>query len=82
MERDTCPFCGKKIKDMLKHFTIIHEIKTLEELRIRFKKIEIEEKKKEEFRKFVEELNEKLRKGEITGKDFRKATTKWLKEHK
>jgi len=32
-ERQTCPICGKKLKDLIRHLSIVHNLKNMEQLR-------------------------------------------------
>lgn len=65
----------------MKHFVFTHNIEDINHFKEQIEKAEKLEKTKIEFRKYVEELTERMRKGEISGKDYRELTEKWRKEH-
>lgn len=81
MKGTKCPLCGKTYNELLGHLVIAHKIDSIDHLKEKIQEEERHEKRKTEFRKYVEELHKKLRKGEISGKDFGELTVKWEKEH-
>jgi uncharacterized membrane protein len=76
-----CDICGKEVKDILRHFVIAHGIKSINHLKVEINGAEKEKIKRAEFRKYVEELHEKIKRGEISTEDYRKLVTQWSKEH-
>ena len=68
MEREICPFCGRKIRDRLKHYVLNHDIESLDDFIERFEKVKMEEEKREQ-EKLQRELEEEKRKySEAAGK--------------
>lgn len=78
----TCPLCEKNFENLLGHLIIDHKIMDIIQLKEKIEEKEKMEKKRSEFRKYVDELNKKLRNREISGKDFRELVVKWEREHK
>lgn len=76
-----CPICHKETINFLKHLRLIHEISNPEDLKQKMVKIERTQDKKEEFRKYVEEIHEKMRKEEISAEEYRELITKWNDDH-
>ena len=76
-----CNICGKEVVDILRHFAIAHRIKSINHLKVEIEKAEKEETRRAEFRKYVEELNERIKRGEISTEDYRRLVTQWFKEH-
>jgi len=76
-----CPLCEKKFENLLGHLRLDHKIADMDQLKEKVEEKEKGEKRRTEFRKYVGGLHEKLRKGEISGKDFRELTVKWQREH-
>ena len=81
MEGEACPFCGRKIGDILQHYVLDHDIKNSDDFINRFEIVKMEEEKRKAFRRYIAELNEKRRKNEITAEEFRESTTKWWRDH-
>ena len=81
MEVEACPFCGRKIGDILRHYVLDHGIESSDDFIKRFEIVKMEEEKRKVFRSYVEELKEKRRKNEISAEEFRELTTKWLRDH-
>jgi len=65
----------------LEHFVIVHKIKSADQLKDKINGRKESEKKKNEFSKYVDELSEKIERGEISTKDYRELISKWWKEH-
>ena len=76
-----CPICQKEFKDILKHFSLSHEIGDINQLKTEFETAETKEKRKEEYGKFIMEINEKLHNKEITIEVWRNLRDKWEREH-
>jgi cell fate (sporulation/competence/biofilm development) regulator YlbF (YheA/YmcA/DUF963 family) len=74
-----CPFCGKRYKDLLAHFVVAHKIKNMNHLKEEIKKKKKNEKRRTEFRRYVNELKKKQEKGEISAADYRKLIVQWRK---
>jgi SMC interacting uncharacterized protein involved in chromosome segregation len=81
VDNKRCPICGKRYKDILKHFVVAHGIKDMNQL----SQISNEAKKKEDVKKafsdYVEELKRKLRNGKISPENYRELMMKWSKDH-
>ncbi len=76
-----CPFCGRKINDMLKHFRISHDIEDMDQLSREIAKLEIGKNTQAEFGKYVEELKDKENKGLISVEDYRRLVMDWVKQN-
>ncbi len=76
-----CPLCEKEFKDILKHISLFHNVRNMENLNNIVEKDKKSKRKIIKFGHFVKELNEKLKKGEIKGKDFREAVQRWEREN-
>jgi len=81
MDSQTCPICERDFKDILKHLVIFHEIMDMGKLNQIVTEKEKQASKRLEFGKYVDELNEKIKKGDLSAEDFRILTSKWWKEH-
>lgn len=81
MTKSKCPFCEKEFENILKHFVIVHKIKDVDHLKDEIDKTKKEEGKRIEFGKYIDELNDKMKKGEISAKDYRELVTRWWKKH-
>ena len=81
LDNRRCPICGRRFKDILKHFALVHDVKDMNQL----SQISNEAKKKEDVKKafseYVEELKKKLRNGRISPEDYRELVMKWCKDH-
>lgn len=79
-----CPLCGKELKEesFLIHLIRKHRIASIDELKDEIEKKEKNEKRRVDFRKYVEDLEAKIRQGELTRKDYRELVTKWFEEHR
>ena len=73
-----CPICDRMVKDILRHYVITHHIKNRNHLKDEMGKANL----RIEFGKYVDELNDKMKRGEIAAQDFRELTIKWWEEHK
>jgi len=80
--KEKCPYCERYFKDILTHMSIHHEASNLEEIDQQLKRNEIDDQKKEAFKKFTQELSEKLNKKEITGEEYRNKVKKWCDDEK
>lgn len=76
-----CPLCGKTYNDLLGHLVTTHKIEGIDHLKEEMSEGDKRKERIKEFGKIVEELNKKLRNGEITGREFRELTAKWQREH-
>ena len=76
-----CPLCCKKISDFLKHLRFVHNITEPLELEHAIQKIGDHENKKNQFAKYVEELQLKKKNNEISIEEYRELITKWIKEN-
>lgn len=76
-----CPVCEKCFKDLLKHISLAHNVRNMDELSLIAIKKDAENKKRQEFIELVRELNAKIAKGEISGADFRELTQKWREDY-
>lgn len=77
-----CPICQREFKDILKHFTLKHDISDINQLKTYIEMAEAQEQKRKEFGMFIDEINEKKRRGEITIDEWRVLREGWEKEHK
>ena len=66
----------------MQHFVFAHDIKDMNHLVKEIEKAQRKEAEKVEFRKHVEDLKSKMRKGIISAKDYRELIIKWHEEHK
>jgi hypothetical protein len=82
LEKSKCPLCGKEYSDVLKHLAITHEIKDMNDLRGAIEKVEEENRRKTEFRNYVEGLMKKMKEGTITAKNYRELVAQWSREHR
>ena len=60
-----CPICGKRYKDILRHFVIVHDVKDMDELSQISDEAKIKEDTKKAFANYSEELKKKKEKSEI-----------------
>ena len=82
MELTYCLLCGKQISDLLKHLRFSHKIKNDEEFENEIRNIEYIKKSKQEFSIYVENLQHKKKKNEITSEEYRELITEWVRQHK
>ena len=66
---------------MLIHLRIDHEIEDIPQFMEALKEVGEEKERREQFAKYVMELQEKKAKGLITAEDYRNLTMQWSKEH-
>lgn len=78
--KQKCPYCEKEFMDILSHISIRHDIASMEEVAVQVQLMEEEENKREEFSKYVKELNDKLLNGQISGETFRNEVKRWYDE--
>lgn len=74
--------CGKKVEDILKHYVLAHDIENPVHFKELLEEKEKDEKKRFEFSKYIEDLINKIEKGEISAEDYRKLVTKWQIDHR
>ena len=67
-----CPFCKKKIANLLQHYRLIHEIESSEQYIQLMLKTEEDQERKDRFAKYVDDLQDKVRRGLITPEDYRR----------
>lgn len=79
--RRMCPFCKKEFVSFLEHISLKHDILTLEGYKLEVKKQEEKNIKIQEYLKYIKELKEKFRKGEITTEQLRESRAKWEKDN-
>jgi len=77
-----CPFCNITTVDILEHIRISHDIDSVEEFNEKMAKLETRNANQEAFQKYVQELQESEKKGEISAEDYRRLVTEWIKQHK
>lgn len=82
LDKSKCPFCKREFSDILKHLVFTHDIRDINHFAEEFEKTEKEEKKKIEFRNYVEDLKSKMREGTISAKAYRELVTKWMKDNR
>ncbi len=82
MEVSKCPFCKKKVTDIIKHFSISHDIRNMDQLKEELEKLEQVQRKRVDFSNYVEELKQKEREGHISAEDYRRLLMEWDKQHK
>lgn len=78
----TCPFCNVSTVDILEHFRISHDIDSVEEFSKKNTELEKRNAKQQAYRNYVQELQEREKKGEILAEDYRRLLTEWIKQHK
>lgn len=78
---DFCPICQKKFKDILKHFAYYHEIGDIGRLKRETEIAEIDARRIKEYGDFIDKINEKLEKKEITVPKWKELRDRWEKEH-
>jgi len=76
-----CPFCSKRVDDILKHFVLVHDIESLEHLDRELKILDSTHKRQREFSKFVAGLQEKRKKNLISAEEYRELASKWRREN-
>lgn len=81
VDNKRCPICGRRYKDILKHFVVVHNIKDMDQLNQACNEAKKKEEVIEAFSNYVEELKRKLKNGEISPEDYRELMMKWSKEH-
>ena len=69
--------CKKEFKDILKHFSLHHDIRNSEQLNQEVDKAETKEQIKSKYSKFIMEINEKLKKGEISMAQWKQLRDNW-----
>lgn len=72
-----CPFCGKKVGDNLYHLRFVHEVMDIDQFMKALDKIGQEEDRRRQFAAYVEELQGKVKQGQITWEDFRRLRDEW-----
>ena len=82
MMKQECPLCKKDFEDIIKHFSVSHGLCSMEEVGEAMKKEKEKDKKREEFRKYIKELNLKLKNNEISGEQFRSLVNEWEEKWK
>ena len=53
----------------------------MEEFNEKMTKLEANDAKQETFQRYVQELQEKEKKGDISAEDYRRLVTEWIKQH-
>ena len=79
---DDCPLCKKRISDLLKHLRFVHEINDVEQFNQEKAKLVRLKTKQTEFAKYVEDLQNKMKNGEISPEEYRELITKWEAQNK
>lgn len=82
IEQRKCPLCEQDITDILQHLRIQHDIESTEQLSEEIVKLEQKKTKQLGFAKYVEELQQKKRNGEITAEEYRELIIEWIKENR
>jgi hypothetical protein len=82
LDKNMCPICNRRFEDILKHFTLEHNIKDMEQLKLISSKAAKKEDSKKAYYSFIEELKRKLKAQEISPEDYRELSMKWCKDHK
>lgn len=77
MPNNFCPICQKKFKDILRHFSLCHDIDSMEKLTQEVDKAEKKEGEKEAFSLFIKELNDKLAKHQIEMDEWKRLRDNW-----
>jgi hypothetical protein len=77
-----CPICQREFKDILKHFTLEHEISDINQLKTATEMVEAQAQKWQVRKEYIREINEKLHEGEITIEEWRARRDRWDEEHK
>ncbi len=81
VDNKKCPICGKRFKDILKHFVLVHDIRDMNQLSQIANEAKMKEDVKKAFSDYVEELKRKKEKSEISAEDYRELVMKWCKDH-
>ncbi|MBI4053002.1 MAG: hypothetical protein HY394_03120 [Candidatus Diapherotrites archaeon] len=76
-----CPICKCEFKDILKHFSINHDIKDIEQLSSEVEKAEQKDKKVKDYGDFISEINSKLGRKEITIEEWKNLRDNWNATH-
>lgn len=76
-----CPLCNRRIKDFLRHLSILHEIGSIEEFNAKLREIERVQQRQKEFSEFVGSLKTQISKGLLSTEDYRKLIIEWDKQH-
>jgi len=77
----TCPFCDKEFTNILNHISVRHGLSSIEDYESKVKVKEDKKIKIQAFLKYLKELTEKLRKGEISPEKLRELRAKWEKDN-
>lgn len=80
-DKSVCPLCGKQILDQLEHLRLTHDIESSLQFASALSRIQKNEARVAEFRKYIEELWRKKEKGLITAKDYRDMVEEWTRKH-
>jgi len=76
-----CPFCGKKVGDNLYHLRFDHDMEDIGQFMQALERLGRDEVKRKQFAAYVEEVQSKVRAGELTWEDYRRLTSEWEKGH-
>ncbi len=77
---EKCPLCQKSSANLLSHLNKKHSIFSLEELEEEIKNREALSIERQEYARFVDELNRKRASGEISAEERRALDEKWRKK--
>jgi len=69
--------CGKDFTDLLKHLRLSHEIDSIEAYALKVSEVAGMSEKRGRFSNYVQELQARMKKGLITGEDYRRLITEW-----
>ena len=76
-----CPLCGKELKDLLQHLITQHKLSGVDQLESEIQKKQRYNRRRCEFGKYVRELQERVKLGELTWEQYRELIMKWSNKH-
>ncbi len=76
-----CLLCDEEFVDILKHVSVRHHILSIENYEKKVKEKKDKNIKIRALFRYIKELTEKLRKGEITPEESRELRAKWEKDN-
>lgn len=80
--KQKCPFCEKETADLLKHVSIYHNIKNIEEFDDKVKDTNEKKEKIKKFKEYTDSLMIQFRNNKISGEELRELRKKWEVENK
>jgi hypothetical protein len=77
-----CPLCDKIVGNEFEHYRLEHGIKDADQFKVELARHQAAISRRDQFGKYIEELNEKRSKGLITAEEWRRLSEEWQNEHR